>query len=166
MPTFPEGQQVSETVAPQPVPAPASFGPVANPRIASAGNSSPPFGATTEAAGIRLSNYWIAPTSARPGQTLTIHYVIDNSTGATVHLWLGASIKPGHTARWSSEAISDPRHDVVATVLVGLTTHMRYFTLPPNIPPGVYDVAWGLRDGRTGERIALAAAPGSLRVSG
>jgi hypothetical protein len=165
VPALTEGQQISVAIAP-PLPAPAALAPASNPELATAGNASPPLGATAEAAGVRLSNYWVASTSARPGQTLTVHYVIENSTGVTLRLWLGASIKPVRIARWSAEAISDPEHDVVATVPVGLTTHMRYFTLSPQLSPGIYDVAWGLRDGRTGERVTLATATGVLRVGG
>jgi hypothetical protein len=113
---------------------------------------------------ITLTNYWVATYRARRGRTLAFGYVIDNGTGAMVRLFLGASIKATHTPSWATGTISDPAHDVVATVPPGTTTHVRFFSLSSDLQPGVYDVAWGLRDAITGRRVTLVTAPGVLRV--
>jgi hypothetical protein len=103
-------------------------------------------------------NYWVAHERVPCGQRLAIGYVIDNATGATTRLWLGASIKPTGTPDWSTGIINDPAHDVVAIVAPGVTTHVRFFRLSAALHPGLYDVAWGLRDALTGRRVVLVAA--------
>jgi hypothetical protein len=113
---------------------------------------------------ITLNSYWIGTTAARPGTTIAFGYVIDNGTGRTAELMLGASIKSSRTATWVNTTISDPRHDVVATVPPGVTTHTRYFTIPSRLRPGYYDVAWGLRDTATGEPVAVVSSIASLRL--
>jgi hypothetical protein len=92
-----------------------------------------------------------------------VGYVIDNGTGRTKRVMLGASIKSGSVLSWLS-SISDPAHDVIATVPPGLSTHIRYFTLSTSLRPGTYDVAWGLRDEPSGRRDAVVAAPEALIV--
>jgi hypothetical protein len=62
--------------------------------------------------------------------------------------------------------MSDPEHDVIATVPAGRTMHMRYFRLSPALLPGMYDVAWGLRDAVTAARVTLVTAARALRVVG
>lgn len=119
----------------------------------------------TPTAGIvALARYWVGSVHVRTGQTIEIGYVISNTTGHAEHLLLGASIKSARVASWV-QSLADPSHDVVATVAPGLTTHIRYFTLPERIRPGEYDVAWGLRNAATGSRAALVFAPSVLRVS-
>jgi hypothetical protein len=110
-----------------------------------------------------LSRYWVSSAVARAGTTIGVGYVIENGTGSTQHVLLGASIKPGRVLSWLS-SISDPSHDVVATVPPGVSTHIRYFTLSSRLRPGAYDVAWGLRDAATGRRDAIVAAPSALEV--
>ena len=77
---------------------------------------------------------------------------------------LGSSIKPSHVLSWLT-SISDPAHDVVATVPPGTTTHTRYFTLARGLHSGTYDVAWGLRDTTTGQSVAVVSAFSSLHVT-
>jgi hypothetical protein len=113
---------------------------------------------------VALARYWVGSQLARGGQTVSIGYVIDNETGHTARVWLGASIKGSRVLGWAA-GLSDPSHDVVAIVPPGVSTHVRFFTLPPNLYPGVYDVAWGLRSARTGLRDALVTAYAALRVS-
>jgi hypothetical protein len=113
---------------------------------------------------VTLTRYWISATRARRGTTIGVGYVIDNATGRTNAIMLGASIKSVNTLSWL-EAINDTSHDVVATVPPGETTHSRYFTLPRTLRPGWYDVAWGLRDAATGARDAVVAADAVLRVT-
>lgn len=114
---------------------------------------------------VTLARYWVGTLRARPGQTIEVGYVIDNQTGHTARISLGASIKGSHYLSWGT-SVSDPSHDVVAIAAPGVTTHVRFFTLPTGLSRGVYDVAWGLRDPVTGAREALVAAPGVLRVRG
>jgi hypothetical protein len=95
---------------------------------------------------------------------IEVGYVIDNGTGRTASIMLGASIKADHVSTWA-DSVSDPAHDVIAVVPPGLSTHYRYFALSPALRPGPYDVAWGLRDEHTGERDALAASSAALRVT-
>jgi hypothetical protein len=114
---------------------------------------------------VALARYWVGSQVARGGQTVSIGYVIDNETGHTARVLLGASIKGSRVLGWSEGSLSDPYHDVVAVVPPGISTHVRYFTLPPSLQPGVYDVAWGLRSTRTGLRDALVSAYAALRVT-
>lgn len=115
---------------------------------------------------VTLTSYWVGDSTAQPGQTVSIGYVIDNGTGHTVRITLGASIKSSHVISWLSGQINDPYHDVVAVVPPGVSTHIRYFTLPERLHAGTYDVAWGLRNALSGGREALVAAPDALRVRG
>jgi hypothetical protein len=119
----------------------------------------------TRTAGIlTLSNYWIGQLTAAPGQTIEVGYVVANGTGRTAHMVLGASIKPAHALNWATATISDPYHDVVATIRPGVTRHYRFFTLPAGMHSGAYDVAWGLRDPSTGARQSLVFAASVLRI--
>jgi hypothetical protein len=120
--------------------------------------------ATPTSGTVSLDRYWVGSPSARRGNIISIGYVIDNGTGRTQRIMLGASIKSARSLSWFS-SISDPSHDVVAIVPPGVSTHIRYFTLPYGLRPGSYDVAWGLRDAATGNRDALVTAALSLRVT-
>jgi hypothetical protein len=115
--------------------------------------------ATPTSGVITLGRYWVSTTSASPGQTVAIGYVIENGTGQTQRIMLGASIKPDRTLNWAQGEIDDPAHDVVAVVPPGETLHTRYFSIPSSLKAGGYDVAWGLRNASTGARVALVAAP-------
>lgn len=114
---------------------------------------------------ITLVRYWVGATRARPGQAVEIGFVIDNETGHTARILLGASLKSSRSLTWAAGVVSDPAHDVVATVPPGTSTHVRFFTLPTGLRAGAYDVAWGLRNALTGRREALVSAVGALRVS-
>lgn len=111
-----------------------------------------------------LTRYWVDENVARHGNTIALGYTVDNETGRTMRVMLGASVKPVRAASWVSQSLSDPGHDVVAVVPPGISTHTRYFTLPAGLRPGSYDVAWGLRDAVTGLRAGLVAAPAALQV--
>jgi hypothetical protein len=100
----------------------------------------------------------------RPGETLSLHYVVDNGSGTTQRAVLGASIKGMGTGSWTTSAISDPPHDVVAILPPGTSVHLRYFRVPLDIAPGRYDVAWGLLSPLTRQRIALVTTNGGLTV--
>ena len=113
---------------------------------------------------VALSNYWVNSQRAQVGQTIAVGYVIRNDTGKTERIMLGASLKARSAPSWT-EAINDPNHDVVAIFPPGATVHVRYFSLPSGLRPGVYDVAWGLRDAETGQRLGLAFAPSVVRVT-
>jgi hypothetical protein len=115
---------------------------------------------------VTLANYWVGSTTTHPGNTIVVGYEIDNETGATAHLELGASVKASSQLSWATDSISDPRHDVVAVVPPGVSRHVRYFTLSPSVRAGSYDIAWGLRNPSTGSRVALVAAQSALRVQG
>jgi hypothetical protein len=115
---------------------------------------------------VTLTNYWVGSTTAHPGTTIAVGYVIDNETGATAHIELGASVKASSQLSWATDSISDPSHDVVAVVPPGISRHVRYFTLSSRLPAGSYDIAWGLRNPSTGSRVALVAASSALRVQG
>ncbi|HLJ65726.1 MAG TPA: hypothetical protein VKX16_00020 [Chloroflexota bacterium] len=128
--------------------------------------STPAPSATPASGTLALLRYWVGTPAARPGQTIEVGYVIDNGTGRTMHEVLGVSLKSSRALSWATSAVSDPGHDVVATVLPGTSTHIRFFTLPPGLRPGWYDVAWGLRSPITGARVGLVFAPTALRVRG
>jgi hypothetical protein len=114
---------------------------------------------------LTLDRYWIGSVEARRGRAITVSYVIDNATGRNQRLMLGVSIKATRALSWLSSSISDPGDDVVATIPPGVSTHVRYFTIPSGTRPGAYDVAWGLRSPVNGERVALVFAPAALRVA-
>ncbi|HZS93585.1 MAG TPA: hypothetical protein VFA78_02215 [Chloroflexota bacterium] len=102
--------------------------------------------------------------TAYDGETIEIGYVINNGTGHTARVTLGASLKFHRVYSWLAGQINDPFHDVVAVVPPGISNHVRYFTLPSRLKPGTYDVAWGLRNASTGKPLALVAADDALRV--
>jgi len=113
-----------------------------------------------------LARYWVDQNVVRHGNTIAMGYVIDNETGRTMRVMLGASLKSSRAGSWLAQSLSDPAHDVVAIVPPGISTHTRYFTLPAGLHPGSYDVAWGLRNASTGMRAGLVAAPRALQVVG
>lgn len=115
---------------------------------------------------VTLTNYWVDSATSHPGSTIAVGYVIDNQTGATARIELGASVKASSRLSWARDSISDPSHDVVAVVPPGISQHVRYFTLSTGLRAGSYDIAWGLRNPSTGSRVALVAAPKALRVQG
>lgn len=119
---------------------------------------------TPTAGTVTLTRYWISTTLAHRGSTIGVGYVIDNETGRTDAIMLGASVKSTSTLSWLA-AINDTSHDVIATVPPGVSTHSRFFTLPTRLRPGLYDVAWGLRDAGTGASDAVVSADGVLRVT-
>ena len=123
-----------------------------------------PTASPTPSGEVTLANYWVGSSVTRPGTTIAVGYVIDNQTGATARIELGASVKASNQLNWATESISDPGHDVVAVIPPGISRHVRYFTLRPGLRAGSYDIAWGLRNPSTGSRVALVAAPSALRV--
>jgi hypothetical protein len=115
---------------------------------------------------VTLTNYWVGSATSHPGSTIAVGYVINNQTGATAHIELGASVKASSQLSWAQDSISDPSHDVVAVVPPGISQHVRYFTLSPGLRAGSYDIAWGLRNPSNGDRVALVAATKALHVQG
>lgn len=121
--------------------------------------------ATPSTGVVTLARYWVGTQRAHRGNTLEVGYVINNGTGHTMRVLLGASIKGSSSLSWATGTVNDPSHDVVAIVPPGVSTHIRYFTLPSRIRPGFYDAAWGLRNARSGRRTALVTASNVLRVT-
>jgi hypothetical protein len=113
---------------------------------------------------VTLARYWVGSQTVNRGHTIAVGYVINNGTGRTMRVLLGASIKGSRSLSWATGTVNDPSHDVVAIVPPGISTHIRYFTLPSQIHPGFYDAAWGLRNARNGRRTALVTASSVLRV--
>jgi hypothetical protein len=113
---------------------------------------------------VTLANYWVGSTTTHPGTTIAVGYVIDNQTGKTAHVELGASVKASSQLSWAADSVSDPSHDVIAVVPPGISRHVRYFTLSPGLRAGSYDIAWGLRNPSTGRRVALVAASSALHL--
>lgn len=126
--------------------------------------ATPPPTATATTGTVTLARYWVGAVASRPGETVSIGYTIDNGTGRTARLMLGASVKSARSLSWLQGAVNDPSHDVVAVVPPGISTHVRYFTMPANLRPGSYDVAWGLRDALSGQRDALVTSAAAMRV--
>src|ERR1700686_194059 len=52
------------------------------------------------------ANYWVGPTSTRPGTTIEVGYVIDNQTGKTEDVELGASVKASSRLNWATDSVS------------------------------------------------------------
>ena len=126
--------------------------------------SATPAASPTPSGTVTLANYWVGSTTGHPGTTIEVGYVIDNQTGVTARVELGASVKASSQLNWATDSVSDPSHDVVAVVPPGISRHVRYFTLSPGLRAGPYDIAWGLRNPSTGSRVALVAAPSALYV--
>jgi hypothetical protein len=166
----PSRSSASSTVTPLPAPTPRK-GPTATATISATSTvtaTKTPVATptSTQTSGtVTLANYWVATPHARRGQTIAVGFIINNGSGHTLHLMLGASIKSDRVQSWAY-SLSDPAHDVVAVVPPGMSTHIRYFTLPSALKAGAYDVAWGLRHAGSGRRAALVAADAVLRVSG
>jgi hypothetical protein len=162
------GRAIATSVVPQQIAGPASSSAqnaglqpqvVATPASFNSSRSIPGLAAAVPI----LKNYWVGASHVHRGQTISFDYVIDNPRNTVVRLWLGASLKPNSEKSWA-QAISDPPHDVVATVAPGTTIHLRYFTVPASLHTGIYDLAWGLRDVNTGQRVELVVAHGALII--
>jgi hypothetical protein len=118
---------------------------------------------TTATAGTTtLASYSVGQKTAHAGDTISIGYVIDNGTGSAMNVSLGVSIKSSTALGWG-DSIADPAHDVTAAVDPGTSTHTRYFTLPADLAPGSYDVAWGIRDD-VGNQLAVVSTTGALTI--
>jgi hypothetical protein len=109
-----------------------------------------------------LTRYWLRKTVARVGETISVSYAIDNASGHEMSLALGVSMKASSSPSWIA-AFADPAHDVTAAVAPGSSTHERFFTLPPGLAPGSYDVAWGLRDS-AGQQVTVVSTAGALHI--
>lgn len=118
--------------------------------------------ASPTVATIALTRYWLGQTEAHAGDTVTVKYDIENGTPQSMFIGLGVSMKPSTAPSWSS-AFIDPAHDVTAAVEPGGSSHTRFFTLPADLAPGSYDVAWGLKDS-SGEQIAVDSSASALRI--
>jgi hypothetical protein len=121
--------------------------------------------ATRAAGTLTLVRYWISSVRTRRGGTNSVSYVIDNATGRTARVMLGATIKATRDLSWISAGISDPADDLIAVVAPGVSAHLRYFTVAAPARPGTYDVAWGLRNAVSGRRVALVFAPAALQIT-
>lgn len=165
----------SATIAPAPTPGLAPHHPIGHRRsrlrsqyprpTSTALPTAAPLPTSTALSGVvALERYWIGTPSARAGTVISVGYVIDNGTGHTARIMLGASLKSSQTVGWIA-SIADPSHDVVAAVLPGVSTHIRYFTLPSHLRAGAYDIAWGLRNALNGRRDALVFASAALYVA-
>lgn len=121
--------------------------------------------ATALSGTVTLASYALGSVLASPGTTIAVSYTVNNGTGRTERLLLGASLKSTRSPSWATQSFSDPSHDAIAVVPPGVSFHSRFFTLPVGLRPGYYDAAWGLRDSVTGQRVGLVTAPAVLRVS-
>lgn len=90
--------------------------------------------------GPSLTSYSLTPTTANPGDTLTIKYTINNPTSKDIAVGLGCSIQKSGTTIW----ISDPNNDKVVNVVPGAGNYSRDFVLPSTLSSGNYKVAWRL----------------------
>ena len=156
--------QLAPTATPRPPTATARPRSTAIPSVTPAPTLGPTVVPTPSAIRVALQGYSLDETWVRPGQQVAVRYVITNTSGRTVNVLLGASLKPARSATWSS-AVSDSSHDVVASVPPGTTAHLRYFTVPYNLHPGIYDAAWGLKNASTGASEALVTSRAAIRVT-
>jgi hypothetical protein len=129
--------------------------------VATVSSTSTPAASST-ADTLTLTRYWLGGATAHPGSTVSVKYAIDNGTGQQQQVSLGVSMKATSDPSWGS-AFADPAHDVTAIVSPGSSTHERFFTLPPTLAPGAYDVSWGLRDA-AGNQLAVVATAAVLHV--
>jgi len=85
----------------------------------------------------------ISPETVIKGQTFTLYYNISNPLPEDANAWLGATIEEHDGGYWAS----DEPHDEPNLISPGVDLYSRQFTVPPDAPPGQYDVVWGLHSG-------------------
>jgi len=85
-----------------------------------------------------IVDYNISPTTAKPGATLTIEYIVNAHKDMT--LGLGFSIQRAKTHKW----LSDPGNDKVVNVSAGSGKYYRNFVIPAALRPGEYNAVCGL----------------------
>lgn len=87
---------------------------------------------------VAIVDYSISPTTAKPGATLTIEYIVDSLKDTA--LGLGFSIQRANTHGW----LSDPANDKVVNVSIGSGKYYRNFVIPGTLRSGEYNVVCGL----------------------
>jgi putative serine protease PepD len=107
-----------------------------------------------------LTDTSAAPRVLVPGRALTLTYII-SYVGQPANIVLGASIRPTSGGAW----MSDPSGDITVTLRPGQNTYSRGFSLPPELAPGGYDIAWGLLGTDMQTNYGLQVETGGLRVT-
>lgn len=87
---------------------------------------------------VAIVDYNISPTTAKPGATLTIEYIV-NALEDTA-LGLGFSIQRANTHKW----LNDPVNDKVVNVSTGSGKYYRNFVIPAALRSGEYNAVCGL----------------------
>jgi hypothetical protein len=101
-------------------------------------------------------SYWsVSPTSAVPGQYLTVKYYITNPNSASMSVGLGFSIRLSGT---SGDGISDPARDKIVSVSPGSNWYDRLFLIPTNTIGGSYECVWAIWSGAPGSSTQYASS--------
>lgn len=87
---------------------------------------------------VTVSSLFVAPPSARQGQTPTFYANVTSPISQSV--LLGGSIVLSGT----NSLYNDPTNDKAVTLVSGTGQYSRQFTLPTNLPVGTYDVIFGV----------------------
>ena len=87
-----------------------------------------------------ITAYSLKPSAAKTGTTIAVNYTIKASRRAIVAL--GCSIQKVGATIWTN----DSDNDRVINLDVGSASYSRKFTLPTELRPGKYNVAWGIWD--------------------
>lgn len=86
-----------------------------------------------------LIGYDIKPRTTKAGASITFIYTISNLniTPRSVGLQAGIKLPLGYS-------FGDPADDVVLSAPPGISTVNRTYKIPADVPPGNYEVCWGL----------------------
>ncbi|MFC1650531.1 T9SS type A sorting domain-containing protein [Candidatus Latescibacterota bacterium] len=85
----------------------------------------------------------VSPSTAKPGERLTVIYRVYNPNSSSVTAGFGCSIAPTGTESWQD----DNDDDVVKSVSSGYSTHARYFNISSSASYGIYTVWYAIKEG-------------------
>jgi len=87
-----------------------------------------------------LGQHVLNPTTARPGDKLTLSYLITNPASSAMQAVLQAKL----FQRPSNAELDDSQDELTVTLAPGSQIYQRVFQLPAAATPGAYDVTWTL----------------------
>ena len=100
-----------------------------------------------------LIGYELAPTNAQAGDTITFTYIISNVylIPRSIRLQASIEISTGYFA-------DDSTNDVVVSILPGISTKSRNYSIPTTTTPGTYGVRWGIWSDAPGNSVCYEQA--------
>jgi len=117
---------------------------------------------TTNVADPTMTNQWITPTAASPGDTIEFHYTINNPNSSNMNVTLGAQIRKSGSTGWTD----DMAHDKTVALTSGSNSEYRWFTVPSSASPGNYDLRWVIFEpGNSSNRYSIQTVYNGLEIS-